>query len=108
MNLLEQASKYLEKIRNKALTVDVLYNDEQVKATLGKTLFKIDSGFGVQYVESTDFLISSSALIEPPTKGDSIQFGEDEYEVLAPENEPICSFTDGYQNTYRIHTKKVS
>lgn len=108
MNILEKASNYLDSIRNKALTVDISYNDEAVKATLGKTIFKIQNEFGVVYIESPDFLISVSALLDIPAKGDAITVGDDEYEVLAPDNEPVWRYTDGYKNTYRIHTKKVN
>ena len=108
MNILEKASKYLDDIRNKALTVDIAYNDEAVKATLGKTVFKIQNEFGVTYIESPDFLVSVSALLDVPVKGDVIAVGDDEYEVLAPENEPVWRYTDAYKTTYRIHTKKVN
>lgn len=108
MNILEKASNYLDGIRNKVLTVNISYNDEAVKATLGKTIFKIQNEFGVVYIESPDFLISVSALLDVPAKGDAITVGDDEYEVLAPDNEPVWRYTDAYKTTYRIHTKKVN
>lgn len=108
MNILQKASKYIDDVRNKSLTVDISYNDEAVKATLGKTIFKIQNEFGVVYIESPDFLISVSALLDVPAKGDAITVGDDEYEVLAPDNEPVWRYTDAYKTTYRIHTKKVN
>ncbi len=106
--MLKKASEFLNKVRDKVLTISVLYNDETVNATLGKTIFKIENSFGLTYIESTDFLISVDALLDVPVQGDIIAIGEVEYEVLAPDNEPIYRYTDGYENTYRIHTKKVS
>jgi hypothetical protein len=55
-----------------------------ISAVIGKTVFKVDGGFGTTYVESTDFIIAVDALSEQPQKGDKIFVGETEYEVLAP------------------------
>ena len=108
MNLLEHGAQFLNKVRNEKLTVEVSYNGEAVKATIGKTVFKLETGFGIIYEESTDFLISVDALLDAPAKGDVIEWQEVEYEVLAPENEKIWRYSDSYKNTYRIHTKRIT
>lgn len=108
MNLLEKGAKYLDRMRTNRLTVSVLYLNYQVQATVGKTVFKIDSGYGVTYVESTDFLISTDALKAEPKKRDVIEWRGGKYEVLAPDSEPVWRYSDPYQTTYRIHTKKVN
>ena len=38
MNLLEHGAQFLNKVRNEKLTVEVSYNGEVVKATIGKTV----------------------------------------------------------------------
>lgn len=108
MNLLEKGAAFLNRVRQEKLSITVNYNGEAVLATVGQTVFKLDSGYGVTYLASTDFLISVSALMEPPRKGDRIEWGEDEFEVLAPDNEPVWRYSDAYKNLYRIHTKKVN
>lgn len=108
MNLLERGSRHLDAVRNRMLAVTILYNDEPVRATVGKTVFRLDRGYGIIYEESTDFLISAALLDEPPAKGDRIRYREDEFEVLAPDGEKLWRWTDGYQTTCRIHTKKVN
>lgn len=108
MNLLQKASEFLADQRQKFLTVDLLYNGDLIQATTGKTMFKINTSFGVLNIESTDFLINVSALSEIPKKGDKIEFLDDTFEVLAPDNEPIFRYTDNFKTTYRVHSKKVS
>lgn len=108
MNLLEKASTFLANQRQKFLTIDLLYNGDLIQATTGKTVFNVATSFGVIRIESTDFLINVSALAEPPKKSDKIEYLDDTFEVLAPDNEPIYRYTDSFKTSYRVHTKKVS
>lgn len=107
MNILEKSAQYIDKVRVKCLTETVEYEDFPVAATIGKTIFKLDNGYGVVYEESTDFLISVALLLDQPRKGDKILWREVEYEVLAPDNEPVWRYSDPYKTTYRIHSKRV-
>ena len=108
MNLLEKGAQFLNKTRQNKLCIEINYNGEAVSATVGKTVFKLENSFGVIYEESTDFIISVSALLDSPVKGDIIEWGETEYEVLAPDNEPVYRYSDSYKQAYRIHTKRIS
>ena len=86
-------------------------------ATVGKTVFRLDAGYGVQErTESRDFLIRPADLVlagsaVAPTEGDQIQetIGAVTFtfEVMAPGGEPCWRWTDAVQRTYRIHTKQV-
>jgi len=108
MNLLQRGAAFLNRVRQEALSLIVFYNEEPTAATVGKTVFKIDSGYGITYVDSTDFIISVSTPVDEPRKGDKIEWAETVYEVLAPDNEPVWRYSDSFKTAYRIHTKKVS
>lgn len=104
---MQKASKFIKAKSLNSLATTIDYNGEMVKATIGKTVFKVDGGFGTTYVESTDFIIAVDALSEPPKKGDKIFVGETEYEVLAPQGENVWRFSDFSQTLYRIHSKRI-
>jgi hypothetical protein len=89
----------------------------EVVATVGKTVFEIDDGYGaVERFESRDFLIAAAELaldgqlFEPQT-GDIIAetIGGETlvYEVLAPGKEPCWRYSDPYHRTLRIHAKQI-
>ena len=65
-----------------------------VNATIGKTIFEVDKGYGVnERAESRDFLIRTDDLVlngskTIPKRGDRITEDGLIYEVLAPGNEP--------------------
>ncbi len=89
-----------------------------VQATMGRTLLKLDDGYGGVRMEWTDpdFLIHAADLvlggsITLPKRGDQIRetVGTQTfvYEVMAPGKEPPCRFSDPYRKVLRIHTKQV-
>ena len=90
----------------------------EVAATVGKTTFEIDSGYGaIEKFESRDFLISTDVLILGgeiilPQSGDRIKetIGQQiiVYEVMAPAKEPCWRYSDPYRITLRIHSKQIA
>jgi hypothetical protein len=116
-DLLEKACTWLGGMQSAHLSHLVTYcraNDSvQVAATVGKTTFDIDDGYGViERWESRDFLISAAALtLGLPQPGDKVKEtsagGTLVYEVLAPGKEPCWRYSDPYRTTLRIHTKQV-
>jgi len=90
-----------------------------VQATLGRTLLKLDDGYGGVRMEWTDrdFLIQAADLVlagNPvlPERGDRIRetVGAKVYvfEVLAPGKEPPWRWSDPFRKTLRIHTKEIA
>lgn len=120
-DMLREASTWLEKQRHKRLTSPVTYvrGEETVEfpATIGRTIFEIDSGYGVlEKTESRDFLVRAEDLVLDgsvtlPERGDRIREPQDGkvyvYEVMAPGKEPHYRYSDPYRKTLRIHTKHV-
>ena len=120
-DLLEKASSWLEDKRTEHASRVVSYHrgaaSAEVSATVGKTVFEVDSGYGIiEKTESRDYLILTSDLVlggEPtlPQRGDRIRETDGEkvyvYEVMAPGKEPHYRFSDPYRKTLRIHTKQV-
>ncbi len=89
-----------------------------VQATIGRTLLKLDDGYGGVGLEWTDrdFLIQTADLIlggspRLPERGDLIRETAGAvtfvYEVMAPGQEPIWRWSDPYGKLLRIHTKQV-
>ena len=89
-----------------------------VQATIGRTLFRLDDGYGGVRMEWTDrdFLLSADDLVlngNPtlPERGDIIRETQDGktyvYEVLAPGGEPPWRWSDVYRKVLRIHSKLV-
>lgn len=122
MDLLEQGSAWLEAQRTRFATRPVTYrrgvNLVEVLATVGRTEFQIDNGYGlVERIESRDYLIATADLVlggTPvlPERGDQVRetVGGQAfvYEVLAPGKEPAWRYSDPYRRTLRIHTKHVA
>jgi hypothetical protein len=120
-DLLENAAGWLGGMRAKYLSRTVTYQRDtdsvDVAATVGKTEFQIDSGYGViETFQSRDFLIAAAGLVLDdqavlPEPGDRITETQGEqtfvYEVMAPGNEPCWRYSDVYRQTLRIHTKQV-
>lgn len=107
MNIMEKASKFIKSQEQKSLATTIDYNGEIVKATVGKTIFKVDNAFGSAYIQSTDFLIAVDAISEQPKKGDKIFMGETEYQVLAPQGQNVWRFSDFSKTIYRVHSKRI-
>ena len=120
-DLLEQASNWLEDQRTKHAARTVTYkrgiDTVDVPASIGRTEFEIDDGFGVlTKFESRDYLVLAADLVLGgwpilPERGDRIEetVGTTTYvyEVMAPGKEPAWRYSDPYRKTLRIHTKQV-
>jgi hypothetical protein len=89
-----------------------------VQATVGRTLLKLDDGYGGVRMEWTDrdFLIHAADLVlggSPtlPERGDLIRETQGAktfiYEVMAPGKEPPWRWSDVFRKVLRIHTKQV-
>ncbi len=89
-----------------------------VLATIGRTLLKLDDGYGGVRMEWTDrdFLIQAADLVlggvpTLPQRGDQIRETQGGrvfvYEVMAPGREPEWRWSDGFRKVLRIHTKQV-
>lgn len=120
-NLLQKASEWLEnqRTRHAASTVEYVRGGlaADVLASIGKTTFEIDDGYGVLVrFESRDFLILTADLVVNgesilPQRGDRIRETQGTtvlvYEVTAPGKEPCWRFSDVFRKTLRIHTKQI-
>lgn len=121
-DVIQQGMDWLaEKLKAHAST-PVLYRrgaeEVTVQAVIGRTLLKLDDGYGGVRMEWTDrdFLIAAEDLVlggQPalPMRGDQIRETQDGktmiYEVLAPGNEPEWRWSDPHHRLLRIHTKQV-
>ena len=120
-DLLERANAWLEAKRTEYASRAVVYQrvlaTAEVQATIGRTLFEVDNGYGVlEKIESRDFLILTKDLVLDddrtlPVSGDRIRETDGDqvfvYEVMAPGKEPAFRYSDPYRHTLRIHTKHV-
>jgi hypothetical protein len=121
-NLLEKASDWLQAQRTRHASRVVTYArgglSVDIAATIGKTTFEIDDGYGVLVrYESRDFLVLAADLIlgdgpTTPERGDRIRETQGGqvfvYEVTAPGKEPCWRYSDPYRKTFRIHSKQVA
>lgn len=93
--------------------------EAQVRATIGRTLLKLDDGYGgVRMVwTDRDYLIRAADLVlggipAQPLRGDQIRetVGAQTlvYEVLAPGDEPPWRWADPHRQMLRIHTKQIA
>ena len=119
-DLLKQASDWLEAKRTQHIAQTVCYvrgsQSASMPATIGKTTFEVDDGYGVLVrYESRDFLMLTADLtlddtLTLPQRGDRIretQAGQVfVYEVTAPGKEPCWRYSDAYRKALRIHTKQ--
>lgn len=120
-DILQQGSNWLEGMRETHATRPLVYvrgtDSVEVSATVGRTVFRIDKGYGVmERVEARDYLVLGSALALNgqtilPNAGDRIREESDGktfvYEVMAPGGEPCWRWSDPYRQTLRIHTKQI-
>ena len=121
-DLLEKASDWLEAQRTQYASRVVTYArgglSVAVAATVGKTTFEIDDGYGVLVrYESRDFLVLAADLIlgdgpTTPERGDRIRETQGGtvfvYEVSAPGKEPCWRYSDAFRKTFRIHSKQIA
>ena len=121
-DLLQIGSNWLTEQLQKHASRQVVYvrSAEQatVRATIGRTLLKLDDGYGGVRLEWTDrdFLIQAVDLVLgsatiTPKRGDRIRetLGVTTYvyEVMAPGSEPPWRWSDVYRQLLRIHTKQI-
>ncbi len=120
-DILQQASDWLEAKRSRFATRPVAYvrgaTTVEVLATIGRTVFETDNGYGVvEKTESRDFLVSAADLVlgsveTLPQRGDRIRETQGTttfvYEVMAPGQQPHWRYSDPGRKTLRIHTKHV-
>jgi len=121
-NLLKTGSDWLEGMRKEHATSSVVYwrgvNSVTVVATIGQTIFAITDEYNVEVrtvmrdylIQTADLIIDGSVVT--PARGDRIKetVGESVYvyEVMGPgNNEPEWRYSDDFNKTLRIHTKKV-
>ncbi len=123
MDVLDQASAWLEQQRTRFASRTVSYRrgeeSIQLPASIGKTDFELDDGAGaVIRVQSRDYLICAADLqlgddLVLPQRGDRIietdaDGGSFEYEVMGPSaDQPCWRYSDSYRRTLRVHTKQV-
>lgn len=113
MGLLEQGAAWLADKLGESLSVPVVYIPRdgvqiQVKATIGRTLFRAEDQYGITTrVESRDFLISTEDLPMTPVRGDAVVYAGCRYEVLAPNGEPVWRWSGTGNLVRRIHTKNT-
>ena len=120
-DLLQRGSDWLETKRTQYASRVVTYargvQSVELPATIGKTTFEVDDGYGVMVRhESRDFLILATDLIfngtqETPQRGDRIREAQNQqvfvYEVSAPGKEPCWRYSDPFRKTLRIHTTEI-
>lgn len=120
-DLLQEAAEWLGRQQQKHLARLVQYRRGDTRldllATVGRTVFEVDSGTGVlERIESRDFLIASVDLVfdgqvSVPQPGDQILETSGPatlvYEVMAPGREPAWRYSDPYRVTLRVHTKQI-
>jgi hypothetical protein len=120
-DLLKVASAWLDAQRLKFMSRVVGYHRGEdsvdVRATIGKSVFEVDSGYAVlERIESRDYLVPAADLVLDgettlPLRGDRIKETDGSkvfvYEVMAPGSEPHFQFSDPYRKTLRIHTKFI-
>ena len=93
-------------------------NQTSVTAIIGRTLMKIEDGYGGVHMQWTDrdFLVSPTELVLAssqvlPERGDTIRETDNGkvyiYEVNAPGSEPPWRWSDPHRRLLRIHTKQI-
>ena len=119
---METAMDWLAGKRKTFITEIVTYrrgeDEVELSATIGRTIFRLPEGYGVEVrVETRDFLITAAdlildgSLIEPKA-GDEIDrtvgSAIHTFEVMSPgADEAAWVYSDGYRYTLRIHTKRI-
>jgi len=118
-DLLGAGFAWLDQQRERFLTRSVTYSRGSqavtVPATIGHTVFRLDTGPGVtERIEARDYLIAAAHLagFGLPRRGDQVieeAAGQRHtYEVLAPGREPHWRWSDPNRRCYRIHTKHLT
>ncbi len=121
-DLLRTGSDWLAEMLKEHASRPVAYrrgaDEVAVQATIGRTLLKLDDGYGGVRMEWTDrdFLIDAADLVIGgnavlPERGDVIRETQGGktfvYEVMAPGKEPAWRWSDGFRKVLRVHAKQV-
>jgi hypothetical protein len=122
-DLLLTGAKLLATVRGTSFSRTVTYSrgsdSVSLSAGIGQTAFDAETSHGtVETYHSRDFLVTAADLIldgdtVTPERGDQITDTDPEtsevatYEVLCVGGKPQWRYSDPYQITLRIHTKKV-
>ena len=121
VDLLQKGSDWLEEKRTQHASRVISYvrgaQSVDLSATIGKTTFEVDDGYGVLVRhESRDFLVLAADMILNgasvlPRRGDRVRETQGQqvfvYEVTAPGKGPCWRYSDPYRKTLRVHTKQV-
>jgi hypothetical protein len=122
-DLLRSGQAWLADQLREHVATEVTYrrgaDEATVRATIGRTLLKLDDGMGGVRMEWTDrdYLIRAADLVlggnqAQPQRGDQIRevVGAETlvYEVLAPGDEPPWRWADPHRQMLRIHTKQIA
>lgn len=100
----------LRTVQHDLLADEVTYRHgssaKTIRAVAGRTVFRStnDCGNWVR-TETRDFIIRAGELDFTPETGDVIVFDGEEYEVLAPNGEPVWRWSDPHRTALRVHTK---
>lgn len=120
-NLLGWGAEWLAAQRTEHLSRPVTYqrgaDTAEVSATIGRTVFELDNGFGLEKVETRDYLVPVEQLVlagQPtlPARGDRILESDGTqtfvYEVMSPaRDKPPWRYSDPFRQAFRIHTKHI-
>jgi hypothetical protein len=121
-DLLRTGSDWLAEMLKGHASRPVVYrrgvDEVTVQATIGRTLLKLDDGYGGVRMEWTDrdFLIHAADLVLGgnavlPQRGDVIRETQGGkvfvYEVMAPGKEPAWRWSDVFRKVLRVHAKQV-
>ena len=80
----------------------------EVRAVPGTAFFRALNEYGQWVrVQTRDFIIPDGQFTFFPERGDVIEFDGREFEVLAPNDEPVWRWSDPYHTAMRVHTKLI-
>ena len=121
-DLLRTGSDWLAEMLKEHASRPVAYRrgteEVTLQATIGRTLLKLDDGYGGVRMEWTDrdFLIHAADLVLGgnavlPERGDVIRETQGGkvfvYEVMTPGKEPAWRWSDVFRKVLRVHAKQV-
>jgi hypothetical protein len=121
-DLLRLGQEWLAKQLKTHASKTVVYvrgaNQTSVTAIIGRTLLKLEDGYGGVHMQWTDrdFLIPPDELVLAgsqvvPERGDTIREADNGkiyvYEVNVPGSEPTWRWSDPHRRLLRIHTKQI-
>jgi hypothetical protein len=121
-DLLRTGSDWLAEMLKEHASRPIAYRrgaeEVTLQATIGRTLLKLDDGYGGVRMEWTDrdFLIHAADLVLSgnavlPERGDVIRETQGGkvfvYEVMAPGKEPAWRWSDVFRKVLRVHAKQV-